>query len=238
QVLDFDLELTGFEIGEIDLRIESLAGEVDPENDSADVLPTPPGPAVSRVGDLWLLGRHRLLCGSALDESAYDILMDGKLAAMAFADPPYNVPIAGHVSGLGQIQHREFVMFSGEKSAAEFIEFLVKIMALHARFSRDGALQFICIDWRHVAELLMAGRQVYTELKNICVWVKNHTGMGTFYRSRHEFVLVFKHGTAAHRNNIELGKHGRDRTNVWCYPSPRTPSEEGNLLAFHPTVKP
>jgi hypothetical protein len=175
QVLDFDIELTGFEIGEIDLSIEGLS-KIEAEEHSADVLPAGhPSPAVSRVGDLWLLDRHRVFCGNALDEAAYDALMCGECAATVFTDPPYNVPIKGHVSGLGQIRHREFVMFSGEKSQAEYTEFLAKVLALHARHSHDGALHFICMDWRHLAELLAAGHSVYSQLKNICVWVKNHT---------------------------------------------------------------
>ena len=157
---------------------------------------------------------------------------------MVFTDPPYNVAIEGNVSGLGAIHHRDFAMASGEMDEAQFIAFLTQACSLLARYSVDGALHYIFIDWRHIGELLAAGRGVYTELKNVCAWVKNHTGMGGFYRSRHELVFVFKYGRAPHRNNVQLGKYGRDRTNVWMYPSPRTPSEEGNLLALHPTVKP
>jgi DNA modification methylase len=237
--LDFSLELTGFEMGEIDLRIEGLTPDSGGDEDTAEALPTfGPGPTVGRAGDLWLLDDHRVYCGSALDGTAYAVLMQGKKAAMVFADLPYNLPIEGHVSGLGAVHHREFAMASGEMTEAEFTEFLIKALSLHARQSAEGSLQFICMDWRHLGELLAAGKTVYTELKNLCVWVKNHTGMGAFYRSRHELVLVFKHGRAPHRNNILLGRYGRDRTNVWAYPSPRTPSEEGNLLALHPTVKP
>jgi hypothetical protein len=237
--LDFSLELTGFEMGEIDLRIEGLTPDSEGDEHTADALPTSgPGPTVSRAGDLWLLDDHRVYCGSALDTAAYAVLMQGKKAAMVFADSPYNVPIEGNVSGLGAVHHREFAMASGEMKEAEFTEFLTKALSLHACQSAEGSLHFICMDWRHLGELLAAGKTVYTELKNLCVWVKNHTGMGAFYRSRHELVLVFKHGRAPHRNNIQLGQYGRDRTNVWAYPSPRTPSEEGNLLALHPTVKP
>ena len=157
---------------------------------------------------------------------------------MAFVDPPYNVRIQGHVSGLGAIHHREFAMAAGEMNEMQFTTFLARVFSLLGRYSFDGALHYICMDWRHLSEVLTAGGKVYTELKNLCVWVKNHTGMGAFYRSRHELILVYKHGRASHRNNILLGKFGRDRTNVWTYPSPRTPSEEGNLLALHPTVKP
>jgi hypothetical protein len=151
------------------------------------------------------------------------------------------VPIQGHVSGLGAIQHREFAMATGEMSEADFITFLTNVLGLSARYSRDGSLHYICMDWRHLPELQAAGDAVYTEQKNLCVWVKDNPGMGSFYRSQHELVLVFKHGTAAHRNNIQLGRHGRNRSNVWNYPgvnSFRRTSDEGDLLALHPTVKP
>lgn len=160
---------------------------------------------------------------------------------MVFTDPPYNVPIAGHVGGLGAIQHREFAMASGEMDKATFTGFLAKACGLLARHSEDGALHFICMDWRHMGELLSAGGQVYGELKNVCVWVKDNAGMGALYRSQHELVFVFKHGSGAHRNNVQLGQHGRNRSNVWHYPGVNSfgrATEEGNLLALHPTVKP
>ena len=236
--LDFSIEATGFEIGEIDLRIEGLTPESDGE-DPADVLPVVRAErAISRAGDLWLLGRHRIYCGDALDEATYAALMQGEQAAMVITDPPYNVPIEGNVSGLGALRHRNFAMASGEMDEVEFAAFLTRACSLLAKYSADGSIHFIFMDWRHISELLAAGREVYTELKNLCVWTKNHTGMGAFYRSRHELVFVFKHGGAPHRNNILLGKYGRDRANVWAYATPRTPTDEGNLLALHPTVKP
>jgi DNA modification methylase len=237
--LDFSLEATGFEIAEIDLRIEGLGSDGDQPEDPADQLAAiPTGPPVSRPGDLFTLDRHRVFCGSALAQSSYAAMMNEQRAAMVFTDPPFNVPIDGNVSGLGAIRHRDFTMACGEMDQAQFIAFLTSACSLLARHSADGSLHFLFMDWRHVDEMLAAGRSIYAELKNICVWVKNHTGMGALYRSRHEFIFVFKHGRAPHRNNILLGKHGRDRTNVWNYPGPRTPSEEGNLLALHPTVKP
>jgi DNA modification methylase len=236
--LDFDLEATGFEMAEIDLRIEGLTSESE-DADLADAIPQmPSGPAVSRPGDLWLLGDHRVYCGDALDEAAFAALMQGERAAIVITDPPYNVPIEGNVSGLGAVRHRNFAMASGEMNEAEFAAFLTGACSLLAKYSADGSIHFIFKDWRHMNELLAAGRQVYTELKNLCVWTKNHTGMGAFYRSRHELVFCFKHGRTPHRNNIQLGKYGRDRANVWAYPTPRTPTDEGNLLALHPTVKP
>ncbi len=241
--LEFSLELTGFDMGEIDLRIESL--EVAPEEakaDPADTVPEPAtGPAVTAPGDLWVLGRHRILCGSALEPDSYATLMDGQQAATVFTDPPYNVPIKGHVSGLGRFQHREFAMAAGEMSPAEFTAFLRQTCSLLAEHSRDGSLHMICMDWRHLPELLEAAGPVYTELKNLCVWAKDNAGMGSLYRSQHELVLVYKHGSASHRNNVELGRHGRNRTNVWSYPGVNSfgrKGEEGNLLALHPTVKP
>jgi DNA methylase/ParB-like nuclease family protein len=237
--LDFSIEATGFEMGEIDLRIEGLTPESDASEDPADVLPVVKTERpLSQPGDLWLLGRHRVYCGSALDEAAYAALMQGEQAAIVFTDPPYNVPIEGNVSGLGAIHHRDFAMACGEMDEAEFIAFLTRACSLLADHSADGSIHFVCMDWRHMGELLAAGRQAYTELKNLCVWTKNHTGMGSFYRSRHELVFVFKHGRGPHRNNVQLGQYGRDRTNVWAYPTPRTPTDEGNLLALHPTVKP
>jgi 16S rRNA G966 N2-methylase RsmD len=236
--LDFSLETTGFEMAEIDLRIEALKPE--PIEDPADTLPTP-GPAVSRTGDLWLLDQHRVLCGSALHEATYAALLEKQRASMVFIDPPYNLRIERNVSGLGAVCHRDFIMASGEMNASEFTAFLTRAFGLLARYSGDGSLHFVCIDWRHIAELLAAGGEEYSEVKNLCVWVKNNAGMGSFYRSRHELVFVFKHGRAVHRNNIQLGQFGRNRTNVWEYPGVTSfgkSGEEGNLLALHPTVKP
>jgi len=239
--LDFSLEATGFEMAEIDLRIEGLSSEPGGD-DPADAIPAShEGTPVSRAGDRWELGPHRIYCGSALDEAAYAALMQGATAAAIIADPPYNVPIDGNVTGLGSLRHREFVMGAGEMSEPEFIAFLSRACMLLARNSTEGAFHYIFIDWRHLGELLAAGRIAYRELKNICVWVKSDAGMGSLYRSQHELILVFKHGRGPHRNNIELGRFGRNRTNVWNYPGANSfgrAGEEGNLLALHPTVKP
>jgi DNA modification methylase len=156
-----------------------------------------------------------------------------------FVDPPYNVPIAGHVSGKGKICHREFAQGSGELSREEFTRLLTGSCALLAKHSKDGAIHYVCMDWRHADELLTAGRDVYSELKNIVVWVKSNAGMGSLYRSQHELVFVFKSGTGRHTNNIELGRHGRNRANVWHYDSASTQARKGNnLLELHPTAKP
>src|SRR5216683_3332548 len=238
--LDFDIEVTGFEPAEIDLRIESLNLDVD-ESDPADALPTVTGEPVSHFGDVWTLGRHRLLCGDALDPVAYTRLMRGKKADMIFTDSPYNVKIDGHATGLGANRHREFAMASGEMTYAEFQNFLLSSCLLLARHSADGSIHFFCMDWRHSGELLAAGRAVYSEHKNTCVWVKSNAGMGSLYRSQHEFVFLFKNGHAPHRNNVQLGRFGRYRSNVWNYPGANSlgrGTEEGNLLTLHPTAKP
>jgi DNA modification methylase len=240
--LSFDLEATGFTMGEIDLRIEGLslstAGNPDPADEPPAALNQTP---VSRPGDLWQLGRHRLLCGNALDQAAYDRLMQGIAAELVFTDPPYNVPIDGHVSGKGRVRHREFLMAAGQMTPAQFIRFLATALELAVRHSAAGSLHYVCMDWRHQHELLSAALGIYAEFKNMCVWVKDNAGMGSLYRSQHELIFVFKNGRTPHRNNIELGRHGRNRTNVWHYPSLNNfgrKGEEGNLAALHPTVKP
>jgi DNA modification methylase len=239
--LDFDIEVTGFEMGEIDLRIASLDDPAQAEADPADVVPEIPATPLSKLGDMWLLHCHRLLCGSALDSAVFAALMGEERAATAFIDPPYNVRIDGHAGGLGAIHHRPFPMASGEMDRSQFTAFLGQAFRNLTAFSIDGSIHFVCMDWRHLEELLAAGREAYDELKNICVWVKDNAGMGSFYRSRHELVCVFKHGRNGHRNNIQLGQFGRNRSNVWHYPGANSfarYSEEGNLLALHPTVKP
>jgi DNA modification methylase len=240
--LDFSLEVTGFEMAEIDLRIASLENLPAPDDDPADALPEPPAdPPLSKIGDLWMLGNHRVLCGSALDAAAFAVLMGEERAAMAFSDPPYNVPIDGHASGLGAIHHRPFPMASGEMDRTQFTAFLGQACRNLATFTVDGSLHYLCMDWRHLEELLAAGREAYGELKNLCIWVKDNCGMGSLYRSQHELVFVFKRGRGGHRNNVQLGQFGRNRSNVWRYPGANSfarSREEGNLLALHPTVKP
>jgi DNA modification methylase len=234
----FNVELTGFSTAEIDLRIDALE---DPGADSADHVPDldPAQPAVSRPGDLWRLGAHRLLCADATQPCAYDQLLAGARAQMVFTDPPYNVPIKGHAGGSGRIQHREFTMATGEMSPAQYTTFLSSVFANLTAYASDGAIHFICMDWRHMGEILEAGRQRYNELKNLAVWTKDNAGMGSFYRSQHELVFIFKSGRRKHINNFGLGEGGRYRTNVWRYPGVNT-FKPGRLeeLALHPTVKP
>jgi hypothetical protein len=239
--LDFSLDVIGFEMGQIDVLIEGLAPAINGKDDPADAVPEVSPISVSRKGDLWRLGRHWVYCGNALDSSSYSALMEGQRADMVFTDPPYNVRIAGHAGGLGAIQHKNFQMASGEMTAAEFTDFLVRACSLMADHSSDGSLHFLCMDWRHTGELVTAGKSTYPELKNICVWVKDNGGMGSLYRGQHEFVFVFKSGHGTHHNNVQLGHYGRYRTNVWHYPGVNSFSrstEEGNLLELHPTVKP
>jgi DNA modification methylase len=176
-----------------------------------------------------------------LDWASYTLLQKGELAHLVLTDPPYNVPIDGNVSGLGATHHREFPMASGEMDSDDFQTFLMSAIRLISLNSHDGSLHFVFMDWRHARDLLIAGAEVYGELKNVCVWVKDNGGMGSLYRSQHELVFVFKHGSASHRNNVQLGKHGRNRTNVWNYPCANTfsrQSDEGRLSKLHPTVKP
>ena len=238
--LGFEVELTGFEPAEIDLILgdwqEASSEPAAPEDQCAE---PPEDATVSRSGDLWILGSQRLLCGDARSSEAYKALLGTDRADLIFTDPPYNVPIEGHVSGLGRVHHREFAMASGEMTEVEFTGFLTQVFRAAADVSRDGALHYICMDWRHLYEALSAGRAVYSSFLNLCVWNKDNGGMGSLYRSKHELVLLFKAGTKSHTNNVELGRHGRNRTNVWQYAGVNT-FRAGRLdeLAMHPTVKP
>lgn len=232
--LKFDLDLIGFETEEIDSILDG--NNCDP----ADESPEPKkGPAVTKVGDVWEMGAHRLICGDSLSEEIHQRLMEGKKAHAVITDPPYNVRVNGHVCGLGKVKHQEFAMASGEMSDAEFQNFLTTALDKAIKSSTDGSLHYVFMDWRHIGDLLQIGRGLYTELKNICVWNKDNGGMGALYRSKHELVAVFKHGTKPHINNIELGKHGRYRTNVWDYAGVNS-LRKGRMedLAMHPTVKP
>jgi DNA modification methylase len=232
----FDLELTGFDLGTIELLIDQDAGETAKQD---EVPAAAEGPAVTLLGDRWKLGRHALVCADATKGESYVVLMGGARAQMIFSDPPYDVPIMGHASGKGKAQRREFVMASGEMEAPEYIEFLAATFDHCARHSVDGSLHYQCIDWRHQEQLHAAARRVYSELSNLCVWVKSNGGMGSMYRSRHELVTVWKRGTRPHINNVELGKHGRNRTNVWEYAGVNSFSAtRDEELSWHPTVKP
>lgn len=236
--LNFDVTVTGFETAEVDIIIGEASGT---EPDETDIIPeidrsTPP---VSRVGDCWRMGEHLLLCEDALKPANYERLLRGEKAQMVFTDPPYNVRIAGNVSGLGRNKHREFAMGSGEMTPREFTSFLRGALSNLANFSVNGSIHFICMDWRHMKELADAAEGIYAELKNVCVWSKSNAGMGSLYRSAHELIFVYKHGRAKHVNNVELGRFGRNRTNVWPYPSMSSfGRDRDTALAGHPTTKP
>lgn len=237
--VDFAVELAGFDTAEVDFLLQQP--EVEAHADLADAFPMPDrsGPSVTSLGDLWILGGHKLLCGDSCERMSYETLLGDERASMVFADPPYNVPIDGHVSGLGKANHAEFAMASGEMSTAEFTAFLAKYMEHCIAFTTDGSIHFHCMDWRHLGEILAAGANAYAALKALCVWNKTNGGMGSLYRSKHELVLVYKNGTGPHVNNVNLGRHGRYRTNVWDYAGTNAfgRSRNGDLSA-HPTVKP
>ena len=240
--LDFNIEVTGFEMAQVDATVESLIPASRGKDDPADAITEPEAkPQVTRTGDRWILERHRIYCGDARNGSDYSALMKGQRAEMVFADPLYNDPIDGYVTGFGKVHHPEFKMGSGEMDAREFTDFLTAVVMNLARSSTDGALHFFCMDWRHAWELLGAARSIYSEFKNLCVWVKEYAGQGALYRSQHELIFVFKRGKRAHRNNIQLGKYGRYRTNVWQYRRANSitgSAEQGVLSHLHPTIKP
>jgi DNA modification methylase len=233
--LAFDLEVVGFATAEID---ELIAG-LDMDDEVEEPPPEPQARAVAQAGELWLLGPHRVLCADARDQGSYTALLGCEPAQLVVTDPPYNVRINGHVCGLGRTAHREFAMASGEMSRDEFTAFLRTVLGNMAAASADGAIHFVFMDWAHAHELLRAGHEIYTELKNICVWAKTNAGMGSFYRSQHELVFAWKHGTAPHINTFKLGETGRHRSNVWedagLNTFRRGRAEE---LGSHPTVKP
>jgi DNA modification methylase len=237
--VNFNVDVTGFEAPEVDHFIETqLTGPGESHSDvipatQFDVLPT------SQLEDIWLLGPHQLMCGSALNATYLNMLLEGIRAAQVFTDPPFNVPIDGHVCGSGSIKHKEFPMAVGEMSRDEFLTFLSVALTNAARFTKDGSVHYVFMDWRHIDVLLEASRDIYSELLNICVWNKTNAGMGSFYRSQHEFVAVFKYGSASHMNNIQLGRFGRNRSNVWTYAGVNSLKPDRLYeLSMHPTVKP
>jgi len=237
--LDFDLESIGFDLPAIDLMIQGLSVVTDePEKLDETVFE---GPPVSILGDIWQLGKHRVACGSALDATTYEKLLGASKADLVISDLPFNLSIKRDISHSGRVKHDEFIQASGEMSSEEFTRFLTQACGQMKQASRDGALLYWFMDFRHLSEILAAGTSNSLELKNLVVWAKNVGGMGSFYRSAHELIFVYKSGTAKHVNNIQLGVHGRNRTNVWNYPVvPMTSGqgEEGDLRACHPTVKP
>ncbi|PWK54602.1 DNA modification methylase [Silicimonas algicola] len=236
--LDFDLTLTGFEMGEIDFRLAGPSGSAEAAPEIVE-FPDTEARAITRQGDLWSLGRHSLLCGDSLEATTYARLLAGTTPRMAFTDPPYNVPVQGHVRSGGATAHREFAMASGEMTADEFYSFLATMFARLREVLPPGAIAMVCMDWRHIQELIRAGKAAGFELINLCVWNKSNGGMGSLYRSKHELVCIFKRPGAPHVNNVELGRHGRNRTNVWDYAGVNSFGKGREAdLADHPTVKP
>ncbi|WP_324523888.1 DNA modification methylase [Brevundimonas sp.] len=232
--LSFSLQDLGFETAELDLLLAS------PETDDGaaqDAVPELAEVAVTRLGDIWRLGPHRLVCGDARDPAVHTAVMQGEAARMVFTDPPYNVRIVGHVMKRDS-GRREFPMASGEMTPAQFTEFLSQTLGAAAGVSMDGSIHYVFMDWRHMAEMLAAGQSAIGELKNVCVWAKPNAGMGAFYRSQHELAFVFKKGRVPHVNNFGLGEH-RYRTNVWKYDGASGFHGERDAdLALHPTAKP
>ena len=236
--LKFDLEVTGFDVAEMDLIIDAGPKNniQDPDEPPCQAVQSVP---VSRLGDLWQLGRHWLICGDAKSSEVYAALMRGDLAHGMFTDAPYNVRVNGHVTGMGRTRHREFAEASGEMSDSEYQAFLDHTLGLAARHCRDGAIAFSCIDWRHVSAMETAGLRSFGAVLNLCIWSKNNAGMGSLYRSQHELIFVFRKGRAVHRNNVQLGRYGRNRSNVWHYPGANAFSAgRKNELENHPTPKP
>lgn len=236
--LDFNIETLGWDHAEIDIILDEEKS--DAAGDAADEdVPPPAAIAITGVGDLWLLGEHRLLCGSALESDAFAILMDGTKATMVFVDAPYNVRVSGHVSGLGKTRHREFAMASGEMTDDQFRAFLRNTTKLLSANIVDGAILNMCMDWRGLLSLQLALEEVGLPLINFAVWVKTNGGMGSLYRSQHELVLIAKKRSAPHINNVQLGKHGRYRTNVWRYAGVNSFGKKRmEQLKGHPTPKP
>lgn len=238
--IGFDLDLSGFEAVEIDmaLSIDTPTAAVVEEEVAEDIVPAK-GPTVARLGDIFHLGLHKVGCGDARDAAFIGQLVAGKPVACVFSDPPYNVPIDGFVSGLGKTRHREFAMGTGEMSREQFVAFLGATMAAIKPVLVDGAILYLCMDWRHGGELCEAAVQNSLEQKNLCVWVKSNAGMGSFYRSQHELIYVFKHGEGPHQNHFGLGAGGRNRSNVWQYRGVNAFGKDRmELLGVHPTVKP
>jgi DNA modification methylase len=233
---NFDVTMTGFDTAEIDIVIGEQAGSTPAEEEKLPEIDRT-APATSQPGDIWQIGPHRLLCASALEQQSYRRLLGKAKARLVFTDPPYNLSIKRALRANSR-RRREFAMASGEMTQDEYKRFLTAIFRNLCAASVDGSIHFVCIDWRHVGELLKAADSHYAEVKNICVWTKANAGMGSFYRSQHEFVCVLKNGTAPHTNNVELGRFGRNRSNVWPYPSPNGFGRDSDACLEHPTVKP
>jgi DNA modification methylase len=231
--LGFEVGAMGFAVGEIDVILSK--GAADP---AEEIIPAVPKTAISQVGDIWVLGDHRVGCGDSRDVGFLQAVVgDGAKVDAAFLDPPYNVKIQGHANVTSR--HREFAMASGEMDQSGFRTFLTETLGSCAAVSRDGAVHYVCMDWRHMDDVQAVGNEIYGDLLNLCIWNKSNAGMGSLYRSKHELVFVYRVGKAQHLNTVELGRHGRNRTNVWDYASVNTfGGSRQQDLALHPTVKP
>lgn len=236
--IENDLVLTGFDAPEIDTSY-TILNDNTPDEELDKTLSLVDVPKRVTHGQIWKCGGHILVCGDATDDAIYDHLPGDLSPIMMFTDPPYNVAINGNVCGKGAIQHPEFAMASGEMSCTEFTNFLQEFLEASTKIMPDGSLLYVCMDWRHMQELQTAANRCHLSLLNLCIWKKTNAGMGSLYRSQHELVFIFKKGKEPHTNNVELGKHGRNRTNVWEYASVNSndPTRKGDL-ALHPTVKP
>jgi DNA modification methylase len=236
--VDFDLDLTGFDAPEIDHYLNLDAPQANVEENGSDIPPVGTT-AISKQGMIWTLGDHRVGCGSATDLAFVSHMLNGKIADCSFIDPPYNIKVDGFITGKGRHRHREFVQGAGEMSADEHFGLLKQSFLVLKESCTPKALVYACIDWRHVMEMTVAGRACDMPLYTICVWTKTNGGMGGIYRNAHELVCVFRAGTEQPLDNVELGRHGRNRTNVWSYPGMSSfGKERDQLLGLHPTVKP
>lgn len=240
--LEFNTDLTilGFEPPELDTLFEISSGEVegpDPADDFEEVPPSD-APTVTQEGDVWVLGDHLICCGNGRDADLVKALCGTTAIDLVFTDPPYNVRINGHVRARAT-GFAEFAEASGEMSEEEFTEFLASFIGVANQVRRPGALYYVFMDWRHMDGMRAAIRGAGFEQINLCTWVKPNGGMGSFYRSRHELVFVFREPDVAHVNNIQLGRHGRYRTNVWEYAGATGGrGDEEDDFSLHPTVKP
>lgn len=235
---ELDLDITGFDFKEIDVLLAEDKPSVKADQKLNSIPYVSENEIVSQYGDIWLLGKHKIICGNSLKEETYQHLFENIKANMVFTDPPFNVKIQGHVCGSGQTKHKEFAFASGEMNVAEFISFLKTSMANIAKHSVENSVHYICMDWRHISELLSVSQDIYAKMLNMVVWCKKNGGMGSFYRSQHELICIFQNGKGSHVNNVELGKHGRYRTNVWHYAGVNSFGSEQKNLKMHPTVKP
>ena len=232
-IADAPIEISGFGLDEID---QLVIGADEDGCEAGDLAPLPGVPAVARVGDLFLLGSHRLICGDATDPAVIRRLMRTDVARMVLTDEPFNVAIGGHVTGG---EHREFVMASGEMTDAQFLKFNQKWMDAVLPHLMDGGILGTFIDWRGLPIAHAAATALGLTPLNLVVWTKTNAGMGSLYRSQHELLPLFKKGDAPHVNNISLGKRGRHRTNVWTYPGASSLGSDARKgLQDHPTVKP